>query len=110
MHDPRYDDERFRLCFARIVTHYWSHSAFLPDGQILERMPLLHGIPAVLVHGLRDLSSPAGLATMVHDLWTGSRLTLLDDAGHGTSLDAIRTAVDDVMTRAQHRALPLCIA
>ncbi len=29
-HDPRYDDPAFRLCFARLVTHYWSNGHFLP--------------------------------------------------------------------------------
>jgi proline iminopeptidase len=25
--DPRYDDAAFRMCFARLVTHYWRHAA-----------------------------------------------------------------------------------
>lgn len=100
-HDHRYDDEAFRLCFARIVTHYWTHHAFLPDGQIIDRMALLDEIPGALVHGARDVSSPPSVAAAVHHAWRGSRLTLVEDAGHGASLDAIRAAVDDVTVRAQ---------
>ncbi|MEL7209591.1 MAG: alpha/beta fold hydrolase, partial [Actinomycetota bacterium] len=33
--NPRYDDPDFRLCFARLVTHYWANAAFLPEGQLL---------------------------------------------------------------------------
>jgi proline iminopeptidase len=101
--DPRYADPQFRLCFARIVTHYWMNHAFLPDGQILKRMSLLAQIPSALVHGRRDLSSPASVATAVHEAWPGSRLTLLDDVGHGGTLDATRDAVAQVTARAHRR-------
>ena len=37
VHDDRYDDPRFRLCFARLVTHYWANAAFLEDGQLRRR-------------------------------------------------------------------------
>ena len=30
--NPRYDDPEFRLRFARLVTHYWRHAAFLGGG------------------------------------------------------------------------------
>lgn len=92
--DPRYDDPRFRLCFARLVTHYWMHQGFLPEGQIIDQMPILSGIPAVLVHGGRDLSSPSSVAVDIHESWPGSRLTLVDNAGHGATLQATREAVD----------------
>ncbi|MGH6972777.1 MAG: alpha/beta fold hydrolase, partial [Caulobacteraceae bacterium] len=31
----RYDDPRFRMAFARIVTHYFSHGCWLDDGQLV---------------------------------------------------------------------------
>ena len=103
MHDSRFDDEAFRLCFARIVTHYWSHGGFLPDGQLVSNLPRLAGIPAALVHGRRDLSSPAQVAIDIHDAWPDSRLTLVDDIGHGATLETIRAAVDDVTCRSRAR-------
>jgi proline iminopeptidase len=30
----RYGDPAFRLCSARLVTHYWSHGHFMPDGAL----------------------------------------------------------------------------
>jgi proline iminopeptidase len=64
--DPRYDDPRFRLAFARLVTHYWAHAAFLPDGALMAGMERLAGIPASLVHGADDRSSRPQIARDVH--------------------------------------------
>lgn len=98
-HNPRYDDPAFRLCFARIVTHYWSHAAFLPDGQLLDQMGRLAGIPGVLVHGARDLSSPASVARAVHAAWPHSQLVIVDESGHGLPPVQIRQAIDEVIGR-----------
>ncbi len=79
----RYADPAFQSVFARLVTHYWSHGCFLIDGQVAAGMPLLADIPAVLIRGRYDVSGPADVAWRLHRLWPGSRLELLDDAGHG---------------------------
>lgn len=81
--DPRYADPAFRMVFARLVTHYWSHGCFLADGEVLAGMPRLAAIPAVLIHGRHDVSSPLGTAWALHRAWPGSRLRVLDRAGHG---------------------------
>jgi proline iminopeptidase len=60
--NPRYDDHQFRMAFARIVTHYFHHRAWLEDGILLREAHRLAGIPSVLVHGRLDLGSPAGTA------------------------------------------------
>jgi proline iminopeptidase len=82
-HDPRYDDAAFRLNFARLVTHYWSHGDFLEDGQLLRGLDRLRGIPGVLIHGLRDLSSPPDIPWTIAQTW--GELELVEDAGHGGS-------------------------
>jgi proline iminopeptidase len=81
--DPRYDDPVFRLCFARLVTHYWRHAAWLEDGTLLRNIESLTGIPAVLIHGRLDLSSPLDVPWMLAESWDSSELVLVDDAGHG---------------------------
>jgi proline iminopeptidase len=83
--DPRYDDAAFRMCFARLVTHYWSHAAFLPDEGLLRGAAGLAGIPAVLIHGRLDVSSPLDTAWRLSRAWPGSRLVVIDDSGHGAS-------------------------
>jgi proline iminopeptidase len=73
----------FRLGFARLVTHYWRHAAFLDDDQLLRQAPRLDGIPGALIHGRRDVSGPLETAWRLSRRWSGSRLIVLEDAGHG---------------------------
>jgi len=80
--DPRYDDPEFRTVFARLVTHYWSHAAFLPDGALLDSAGRLAGVPAVLIHGRRDVSGPLDVAWELARRWPAADLVVVDD-GHG---------------------------
>ena len=80
---PRYQDPEFRLIFARLVTHYWSHGCFLADGEVMAGMHRLADIPAVLIHGRWDVSGPLDTAWALHRVWPRSELQVLDDAGHG---------------------------
>jgi proline iminopeptidase len=93
-------DPTFRLAFARLVTHYWSHGCFLAEHEVRNGMHRLATIPAVLIHGRYDVSGPLDVAWRLHRVWPGSRLVVLDDAGHGggsfakemvAALDAFRT-------------------
>jgi proline iminopeptidase len=82
---PRFDDSDFRLRFARLVTHYWRHAAFLKDEQLLLDAPRLNGIPGVLLHGRQDLSCPLDIPLRLSQSWTTSRLQILD-IGHGDAV------------------------
>jgi proline iminopeptidase len=42
---PRYADPRFRMAFARIVTHYFHHHAWIEDNGLLRHADRLSGIP-----------------------------------------------------------------
>ncbi len=80
--NPRYDDPSFRLGFARLVTHYFSHAAWLADDQLLAGADRLAGIPGVLVHGQLDISAPLRTAWQLAQAWPGSELVILPAAGH----------------------------
>lgn len=84
-HQPyaRFQEPEFRLLFARLVTHYWRHAAFLEDDQLVRDAPTLNGLPGVLIHGLYDVSGPLETAWRLSRRWTTARLQILDDAGHG---------------------------
>lgn len=71
------------MVFARLVTHYWSNDCFLSEDEIFLNMDRLVEIPAVLVHGRYDVSSPLETAWRLHRAWPGSRLVVVGDAGHG---------------------------
>lgn len=96
--DPRYEDPVFRMGFARLVTHYWRHAAWLADGQLLREATKLAGIPGVLVHGRLDVSGPPDIAWHLAQAWPDSTLILIDDAAHGAGYsgvaDALVTATD----------------
>jgi proline iminopeptidase len=100
--DPRYDDPRFRMCFARLVTHYFRHAAFLDDGQLLRGAEDLAGIPGVMAHGRLDLGSPVDIPWRLHQAWRGSELFVIEDAGHsseGGIGDVLAAAIERFSTR-----------
>ena len=81
---PMWDDDRERMTIALLVTHYWSHDSFLPDGQtVMERIHQLNGIPGHLIHGRRDISGPVITPWLLQQRWEGSLLTVVEDEGHG---------------------------
>lgn len=92
----RYADPRFRMAFARIVTHYFSHVAWLEDNQLLRDAHRLAGIPGVLVHGRLDLGSPADAAWQLARAWPDAELHLIDTGhGGGDAMDRrVRAAVE----------------
>src|SRR5262249_20797637 len=95
--NPRYQDAEFRLGFARLVTHYWRHAAFLGEDQLLRQAATLNGIPGVLIHGRHDVSSPLETAWRLAQAWSTSTPIVLDDAGHGG--DAVAAAVVGALDR-----------
>jgi proline iminopeptidase len=80
--DPRYEDPAFRMCFARLVTHYWRNAGFLEDGALLRDAGRLSGVPGVLIHGRLDVSGPLETAWELSRAWPDSELVVVDDAGH----------------------------
>ena len=94
--NPRYEDPEFRLRFARLVTHYWRHAAFLEEEQLLRDAALLNGIPGVLIAGRYDVSSPLEVAWRLSQRWSTSELVVLA-AGHGG--EALPDTVIDGLAR-----------
>jgi proline iminopeptidase len=96
--DPRFDDPGFRQVFARLVTHYWGNDCFLGEGEVLAGMERIAEVPGVMVHGRHDVSSPLEVPYRLHQRWPGSRLVVVDDAGHGGGSfgDELVAAVDSM--------------
>ena len=104
---PRYQDPAFRLCFARLVTHYWSHSHFIPDGALSANAARLAGIPGILIRGALDLGAPADLLWRLARDWPESELVMIDHEGHrgGPATDnALVHATDRFAKRAKTRS------
>ncbi len=95
--NPRYEDPEFRLRFARLVTHYWRHAAFLEEDQLVRDAPILDGILGVLIHGRYDVSSPLDTAWRLSQRWSTSQLHVLDDAGH--SGESVAVVIIDALNQ-----------
>jgi len=80
--EPRWNEQRFRHAVVRLTAHYWSHDGFCHP-PILEQMDRLRNIPAVMIHGRRDVSSPLRTAWELHRRWPSSRLIVDEGNGHG---------------------------
>lgn len=50
------------VAFARICAHYFSHGAWLAEEELIRAARQLGGIPAVVLHGRRDVTCPVQTA------------------------------------------------
>lgn len=97
----RYDDPRFRLGFARVVTWYFAHAAWLPDGTLLREAHRLAGIPGVMIHGRLDISGPADIPWQLAQAWPDAGLSIVEAGGHGSGpgADELLVAATDRFAR-----------
>ena len=82
-HNPRYDDRRFRLGFARQVTHCWRNDCWLDEDELVRNADRLAGVPGRLIHGRLDLSGPLQGPWRLHRAWPDSELVVVENEGHG---------------------------
>ncbi len=79
----RYGQDEYSLAFARIECHYFVHRAFFrSDTQLLEDVPRIRHIPAVIVQGRYDIPCPIESAWALHKAWPEAELKIIPDAGH----------------------------
>lgn len=100
---PRYCDPAFRLCSARLVTHYWSHGHFLDEGALGRGATRLAGIPGVLIRGASDLGVPSELLWRLARDWPEAELVIAGGEGHlagETTHAAVVRATDRFAPRA----------
>jgi proline iminopeptidase len=86
-----------RATFATLVTHYWANDGFLRDGnEVVSRLDVIAHIPAVLIHGRRDVGGPVITPWRLHRAWPASRLLIVEAEGHGgpESMEAMCRAID----------------
>ena len=83
----RYDDPRFRLGFARQVTHCWRNNSWLASNEIVQNADRLADVPGWLIQGRLDLSGPLDGAWLLNQAWPRSNLIVVENEGHtGTSM------------------------
>lgn len=96
--DPRaepptsFNDPRFALGFARVVTHYFRHLAWLTP-PLLDRAAALAHIPSILINSRMDLSCPLSTAWTLHKAWPKSELIVIGGGLHGTLYGPLSEAI-----------------
>jgi proline iminopeptidase len=96
----RSSGDEFSLAFARIECHYFVHGAFFErEDQLLEDLPRIRHLPAVIVQGRYDVVCPAQSAFELHRAWPGSRLVIIPDAGHSANEPGITSALVEATDR-----------
>jgi proline iminopeptidase len=99
----QFADPGFRMTFARLCAHYFSHTAWLDDNQLLRDAHRLTGIPAVMIHGRFDIQGPPEEPWLLHQAWPDSELYLVR-AGH-TGGDEVNAHTLTALNRFVSRAL-----
>ncbi|MBB3964568.1 prolyl aminopeptidase [Rhizobium metallidurans] len=89
----RWRDPAYLLTRARIVTHYFSHAAWLEESVLLRDAGRLASIPGVLVQGRLDLEAPLTTAWELARAWPGSELVVVEDAAHSPAHDGMASAI-----------------
>ena len=89
----RFTDPAYALAFARIVTHYVRHDAWLEDGSLLRDAGLLAGIPGILVNGRCDFQAPIANAWELKRAWPRAEIVIVDDAGHSVNAGLARELI-----------------
>ena len=78
---------------ARIEAHYFINSGFIEGDELIARCQRLRDIPGIIVQGRYDCVTPPATAWAVHRVWPGSRLDIIDGAGHASSEPGISEAL-----------------
>jgi len=88
-------DPAFKITFTRLVTHYWSHAAWLEEGELTRNATRLAGIPGLMVDGGLDVSGPPDIAWNVSQNWPDAERIVVSDAGHGHYVEGYVVAATD---------------
>ncbi len=93
-----FGEDDYALAFARIENHYFTHGAWLEEGQLLRDVGRIAHIPGIIVHGRYDMPCPLRYAWELHKAWPASELNIVEGAGHSLAepgiLDRLIRATD----------------
>jgi proline iminopeptidase len=94
----KFGQDEFALAFARIENHFFVHSGWLEEGQLVRDAFKLADIPGVIIHGRYDMPCPLRFAWELHKAWPQAEFHIVEGAGHAFSepgiLDRLIRATD----------------
>lgn len=77
-----FGDPFHALAMARIECHYFYHSAFIEENQILKNCDALQNIPISIIHGRHDMVCPVEQAFELHRCVPHAKLVVCESSGH----------------------------
>lgn len=80
-----FEGDEIALALAKLEHHYFVHRCFFTSNQLLENIGRIARLPAVIVQGRYDVVCPPTSAFALHNAWAGSKMIVVDDAGHAAS-------------------------
>lgn len=110
-HDPRtqansaYEDDRFALGFARIVTHYFRNLAWL-DLPLTAQVHRLTDLDITMIHSRLDLSTPLLTPWRLHKAMPSSKLVIIPGGLHATVYGPLSEAIIETGKRISRIARP----
>ncbi|MCW8916649.1 MAG: prolyl aminopeptidase [Magnetovibrio sp.] len=88
---PSFD--HYALTLARIEAHYFKNKLFLGPGELLDKLPVITHLPAVIVQGRYDVVCPFQTAHTLYNAWPNADLVVVSDAGHSGMEPGIAQAI-----------------
>jgi len=70
------------LAISKIETHYFMNNCFIEDNYIIKNLNKISNVKSFIVQGRHDVICPPFTALKLADCWNGSRIEIVDDAGH----------------------------
>ena len=79
---PAFESDAIALAIARIEAHYFVHSGFLADGELIGNIHRIEHLPCTIVQGRYDVVCPPVTALALSRAWPSAELVVVPDAGH----------------------------
>jgi len=73
--------------------HYFVNNSFMAEDQLLRNAGRLAGIPGIIVQGRYDLLCPPETSARLANVWPGSEVRIVEEAGHSLYDPGVRDAV-----------------
>ena len=93
------NDAQVANAMARIEVHYFLNNRYEPDDHLLREAPKIAHLPTTMVQGRYDILCPPMTAMKLHEAMPGSRLVMIEDAGHSATEPGIKSALIEAMDR-----------
>ena len=70
------------LAISKIETHYFMNNCFIEDNYIIKNLNKISNIKSYIVQGRHDVICPPFTALKLANCWNGTKIEIVDDAGH----------------------------